>query len=329
MKRRSFVLSALALAGTSPAQGIPEFRLSTATGPAFALGKAGERWSALLNEQAAGVHEVRHYPGAALAARDALREFGALRDGAVDMAVGSALAWSAQLPVFGVYGLPWIAPEPRELAALASAEAVRARVEAAAAGANVAVIAIAPLGDRAIATFDGGVTAPSALAARTIRAVSVPLVVETLATLGARPVWMPLADAQAQLAARSLHGQEGPASTLAAARVAASGLKFVTRWGAFADAMVFAVRQSVWSRWSPAHQDAARAAAVDAARDADALAREDAALADLGKQGVDIVRPTAAQRAAFRAAVEPVWSKWTGPIGTELVAAAQAAVKVS
>jgi TRAP-type C4-dicarboxylate transport system substrate-binding protein len=329
MNRRSFVLSALALAGNAFAQDKPEVRLSTATGPAFALGKAGERWAALLNEKSAGAYEVRQYPGATLAARDALREFGALRDGAADMAVGSALAWSAQLPAFGVYGLPWIAPEPRELAALVSAGAVRERVEAAAASANVAVIAVSPLGDRAIATFDGGVTAASALAGRTIRAVTIPLVVETLATLGARPVWMPLADAQAQFAARSLHGQEGPASTLAAARIAASGLKFVTRWGAFSDAMVFAVRQSVWSRWSPEQQAVARATALDAAREADALAREDAAYAELGKQGVDVVRPTTAQRAALRAAVEPVWSKWTATIGADLVAAAQGAVKPS
>ena len=197
-----------------------------------------------MNEKAAGAYEVRHYPGAMLSARDALREFGALRDGAVDMAVGSALAWSAQLPAFGVYGLPWLAPEPREQEALAQAPAVRERVEAAAANAGVVLIAIAPLGERAIATFEGGVTGPAALAGRAIRTGTIPLVVETLATLGARPASMPLADAQAQFAARTLDGQEGPASTLAAARVAASGLKFVTRWGAFADAMVFAVRQS-------------------------------------------------------------------------------------
>ena len=327
MKRRSFVLSALALAGTSPAQGIPEFRLSTAIGPAFALGKAGERWSALLNEQAAGVHEVRHYPGAALAARDALREFGALRDGAVDMAVGSALAWSAQLPVFGVYGLPWIAPEPREQEALASAPAVRERIEDAAASAGVVVVSTAALGERAIATFDGGVTAQAALAGRAIRTVPIPLILQTLAALGARPASMPLADAQAQFAARKLDGQEGPASTLAAARVAASGLKFVTRWGAFADAMVFAVRQSLWSRWSPAQQAAVRAAAADAAREAGALAREDAAFGELVKQGVDVVRPTPAQRAALRAAVDRVWANWSASIGAELVAAAQAAVQ--
>jgi TRAP-type C4-dicarboxylate transport system substrate-binding protein len=165
------------------------------------------------------------------------------------------------------------------------------------------------------------------LAGRTIRTVTIPLVVDTLATLGARPASMPLADAQAAFAARSLDGQEGPASTLAAARVAASGLKVVTRWGAFADVMMFAVRQSVWSRWTDPQRTAARAGAVAAAAEAGALTREDAAFAELGKQGVDVVRPTATQRAVWRAAVDTVWAKWTGPIGADLVAAAQAATK--
>jgi TRAP-type C4-dicarboxylate transport system substrate-binding protein len=328
MNRRSFVASALALAfPRARAQGRPEVRLSTATGPAFALGKAGERWAALSSEASGGAFEVRLYPGATLAARDASREFGALRDGSVDMSVGSALAWSAQLPAFAVYGLPWLAPEPREQVALAGAPAVRERIEAAAAAAGVVVVAIAPLGERAIATFDGGVTSPAALAGRAIRTVTIPMVVETLATLGARPASMPLAEAQALFAARSLDGQEGPASTLAATRVAASGLRFVTRWGAFADAMVFAVREPVWSRWSDAQRAGARAAASEAARDAAAPAREEAAFADLVKQGVNVVRPTASQRASFRAAVETVWSKWSGSIGADLMAAAQAAVK--
>ena len=82
---------------------------------------------------------------------------------------------------------------------------------------------------------------------------------------------MSLADAQSLLAAGTLDGQEAAASTLAATRIAASGQKFVTRWGAFADVMVFAVRRSVWAKWSPEQQAAARATALEAARDAGAL----------------------------------------------------------
>ena len=39
-----------------------ELKLSTALGPAYAQGKAGERWAALIRERSAGRFAVRHYP---------------------------------------------------------------------------------------------------------------------------------------------------------------------------------------------------------------------------------------------------------------------------
>src|SRR3954467_2673168 len=112
-----FVVALLAIACMTVlnAQDKPrELKLSTAVGPAYPLGRAGERWAQLLNEGAAGAFEARQYPGAVLALRDPLREFGALRAGDADVAVGSAIVWSAQLPAFAVYGLPWIAVESQQ-----------------------------------------------------------------------------------------------------------------------------------------------------------------------------------------------------------------------
>jgi TRAP-type C4-dicarboxylate transport system substrate-binding protein len=304
-------------------------KLSTAQGPAFALGKAGERWAQLVNEKAGGAFEAKQYFGAVLSGRDPGREFGALRDGIADLAVGSALAWSAQLPAFGVYALPWLAAEPREQEALANDAPLRELVAAQADRAGVVVLAIAPLGDRVVATMKSAVHAPAEVAGLRVRVVPNPLVIDTFATLGSIPLAMGSADAQAAFLGGTLDGQEAAPSTLAATRIAAIGQKYVTRWGAFADVMVFAVRRATWDAWNEAQRTVVRSAATEAARDAAALAREEAALAELTKQGVTIVRLSAPQRAAFSKAVQPVWDKWTGPIGAELVRAAQAAVAVA
>lgn len=315
--------SALAQERSAP---LPEVRLSTAQGPAFALGKAGERWAQLLNERAGRAFDVRTYPGAVLAGRDAAREFGALRDGMAEMAVGSALAWSAQLPAFGAYVLPWLAPEAREQEALAADAALFDIVSGAAARAGVVVLAVAPLGERVLAAVRDAVRTPAEAAGLAVRVIPNQLVIETFAALGARPQSLDFAQAQAAFAAGRLDGQEAAPSTLAATRVAASGQRFVTRWGAFADQMVFAVRGAVWESWSDAQRAAVRAAAFEAAREAAAPAREEAALAELTRQGVTIVTLTPAQRAAFRAAVQPVWTKWTAVVGTDAARAATAAV---
>src|SRR5664279_5361731 len=68
----------------------PEIRLSTALGAAYPLGRAGERWAQLINDNAAGAFEVRTHPGATLAQRDPAGEFGALRDGRAHLAVGAS-----------------------------------------------------------------------------------------------------------------------------------------------------------------------------------------------------------------------------------------------
>src|SRR6476619_6451436 len=111
-----FTLSSLL--AQQPPDNAKELKLSTAVGPAFALGTAGDRWAKGIGERSGGRLAVKLYPGAALADRDPAREFFALASGAADLAVGSSLFWSAQVPELNVIGLPWIVPDAKALAAL-------------------------------------------------------------------------------------------------------------------------------------------------------------------------------------------------------------------
>ena len=211
----------------------PEIRLSTALAPAFPLGHAGERWAQLVNEKAGGAFEVRQYPGATLAQRDPGREFGALKDGLADLAVGSALAWSAQFPPLGVYSMPWLSPDAREQEALAADATLRERVFARMEAAGVVGLAVAPLGEHVIATTKAPVETPADCKDLRLRVTPIRPVLEFYLTLGALPQSMDFAQAQAALAAGTLDGQDTMATTLVATRAYASGQKFVTRWGAF------------------------------------------------------------------------------------------------
>jgi TRAP-type C4-dicarboxylate transport system substrate-binding protein len=305
---------------------LPEVKLSVAQSPAFPLGKAAERWAALVNETAARAFNVKLHPGVTLAGRDPAREFGALKDGLADMAVGSALAWSAQFPSAGVYALPWLAPDATQQEALAANAALLDLVAKRAAFADVIVLAVAPVGARVLATSSTAVRTPAEAAGLRIRVPGAPLAIDTYAALTARPQTLDFAAAQSAYASGALDGQDALPTTLVAQRITAIGQRTVTRWGAFADAMIFAVRRPVWNGWTEAQRKDVRAAAELAAREAQGVAREETALAELVKQGVTVVTLSAVQRAALRAAVQNVWVKWTPAIGPELVAAAEAAV---
>ena len=319
-------MSASGLRAQEKAAKVPELRLSTALAPSYPLGAAGERWAQLVNEQAGRTFEIRQYPGATLAQRDPQREFGALRDGAADLAVGSALAWSAQFPPLAVYAMPWLAGEPREQSALAADATLRDRLFTMMESSGVVALAIAPLGEHVLATTKAPVTTMAESKGLRVRVMPLRPVLDVYLALGAAPQSMNFVQAQAALSAGTLDGQDTMATTLVATRAHASGQRFVTRWGAFSDVMVFAVRQVTWNGWSEERRALIRDAALQAAREANAPAREEAALAQLTKDGVTIVRLSSAQRAALRDAAQPAIDAWIRLTGAELADAARAAV---
>ncbi len=312
--------------GDAPAQ----WKLSTAVGPAYALGKAGERWARLIVERSGGTLVVAVHPGAALAKRDPGREFLALVDGTIDLAVGSTLNWSLQVNELNVIGLPWLAPEARQLDALA-AGTMKERLAAAIRRAGAMPLAFAALGHRQIATASQPVRTPDDLMGLKVRIVSTPLLADLYASLRAQPRAMTFVAAEAAFRERTLEAQDGTLATFAAARLDALGVRRVTIWDAVAEVAIFAVRREAWDALTDAQRALVSEAAQEVARDLPAIARAEdaAALAELRKRGLTVLRLTGSGRAAFAAAARPVYDRWAAVAGDELVRAAEAAVKAA
>ena len=326
------VLLAVTLAATVAAEersgARPEpLKLSTALGPAYPLGKAGEIWATLIRERSGGRLAVAHFPGATLSSRDPAREFGALRDRTFELAVGSTFAWSAQVTQLSVLSLPWLVPGARELEALLDGELGK-RLSVILEAAGVVPVAWAANGFIELAS-KMPVHKPADLAGMQIRVQPLPLIEETLAALKARPSAMSVADARAALESGRLDGQETSVAAYSASRLYAGPLVHLQVWHAHANALVFAVNRSVWDSWSEPDRQLVREAARDASKQALAMARrqdDDGALAKLGTQGAIVTRLTSAGRDAFREAARAVYDRWTPIIGSELVEAAEAGI---
>lgn len=304
-----------------------ELKLSVAVGPAFALGQIADTWAKRIAERSRGALGVVLQPGASLAKRDPEREFGALRDGAADLAVGSTLHWSAQVEALAVVALPWLAPEPRQLAQLATGE-VKDRLFAAIERSGAVPLALAPLGHRAIATRGSAVRVPDDVRGVDVRIASSRYLVDFYAGLGARPFAMPFAEAAAAFETGRLGAQEGSPAAFVAARVDALGLKHVTLWGAIAELAIFAVNRAVWDGWTAEQRAQVAGAAEDAATELGRITQEEEprAFATLRGHGVELMRLTASGTAAFAAAARPTYDKWAAIAGTEVVQAAERAV---
>ncbi|HVO87716.1 MAG TPA: TRAP transporter substrate-binding protein DctP [Casimicrobiaceae bacterium] len=305
------------IASSAGAQAPAEaLKLSVSVGQALPLGRAAARWAERL--VADGI-PVNVHPGAALAQRDPSREFIALRDGAADLALGSALAWATQVPGLGVYGLPWIAGDPAELRALVAHPNVQRAIIAQADARGVIVLAFAPIGYRDIAVRNGPRGAPDDLRDLRLRVAAYPMLLDLYAALGVRYQSLGFAQAQGALSGGQLDGEEGLASTLANARLGALGLKYLLHWGGVADVALYAVRRPVWDRWTQQQRDKALADAQQIAREVDLVNEEENALVELRRQGMTVQRLSAAQHDAFRAAAAPVVEKWRAAIGDALV----------
>jgi tripartite ATP-independent transporter DctP family solute receptor len=327
--------TAFGLAATGPAlaQGKykDEYKVSTVVGTAFPWGKGAEIWIDLVKQRTSGRINMKLYPGVSLVQGDQTREFTAIRQGIIDMAVGSTINWSPQVKELNLFSLPFLMPDYRAIDALTQGE-VGKQLFGILERQGVVPLAWGENGYRELTNSKREVRKPDDLKGMKIRVVGSPLFLDTFRALGANPTQMSWADAQPALASGAVDGQENPMSIFNAAKLHTVGQKFVTMWGYVADPLVFVVNKEAWESWTPADRDIVRQAAIDAGRQQIAIARAGLIEADLPMiknvqaLGVTVTRLSPAERDAFVNATRRVYSQWKGTIGPDLVNKAEAAI---
>ena len=340
MKLRRTLLTAAAAAAaltlgvpaTAQAQNYKsEYRMSLVVGTAFPWGKGGEIWANKVKEKTQGRINIKLYPGVSLIQGDQTREFSALRQGVIDMAIGSTINWSPQVKQLNLFSLPFLMPDYAAIDALTQGE-VGKQMFTILDKAGVVPLAWGENGYRELTNSKHAVRAPADLKGLKIRVVGSPLFLDTFTALGANPTQMSWADAQPAFASGAVDGQENPLSIFTAAKLQNVGQKYVTMWHYVADPLVFVVNKDVWNSWTPADREAVRQAAVEAGKEEIVIARKGLVepgqplLKDIAAMGVTITELTPDERAAFVKVTKPVYDKWKPQVGTDLVNMAEKAI---
>ncbi len=309
----------------------PEYRLSTVLGPAFTWGKAGERWADLVKQKTEGRINVKLYPGTSLVGGDQTREFSAIRQGVIDLAIGSSINWSPQVKQLNLFSLPFLTPDAKGLDALIKGE-VGKDIFTILEKQGVVPLAFGENGFREISNSKHAIKTPADLKGLKIRIVGSPIFIDSFTALGANPTQMSWADAQPALATKAVDGQENPLSVFSIAKLHTLGQNHLSLWGYMADPLIFVVSKQIWNSWSETDRKAVREAAEQAAAENLVAARkgitpgDDALLQSIEKSGVTITRLTPEQRQAFKDATRPVYDKWAATIGKDLVKKAETAI---
>lgn len=343
MKLRTFLASAVAtaaaLAFASPmamaqTKYKSEYRMSLVLGTAFPWGKGGELWADKVRERTQGRINIKLYPGTSLVQGDQTREFSALRQGVIDMAVGSTINWSPQVKSLNLFSMPFLFPNFKAVDAVVQGE-VGQEIFKTLEKSGVVPLAWGENGYREISNSKHAIKTPADLKGMKIRVVGSPLFLDTFTALGANPTQMSWADAQPAMASGAVDGQENPIGVYMAAKLQSVGQKHLTMWGYMNDPLIFVVNKDVWASWTPADQAIVKQAALDAAKEEVAIARkglieaDKPLLKDLAALGVTVTTPNAAEREAFVKATRPVFDKWKSQIGAPLVEKAEKAIAAS
>lgn len=331
----SMIVLASGLAGVLPATAqtkyAAEYRLSTVVGTAFPWGKGGEIWGNKVRECSSGRINIKMYPGTSLVAGDQTREFSAIRQGVIDLAIGSTINWSPQVKELNLFSLPFLMPDFAAMDALTQGE-VGKRIFQVLEKQGVVPLAWGENGFREVTNSKRPIRTPADMKGLKFRVVGSPLFNDTFTALGANPTQMSWADAQPALASGAVDGQENPLTIFTAAKLHTVGQRNVTLWGYVADPLIYVVNRDVWNAWTPDDRKCVQESAVFAGRENIRLARDGLAGADqtmvktVEGFGVNVVRLSAAEREAFVKATRPVYDKWAKTIGADLVKVAEQSV---
>lgn len=308
-----------------------EYRMSLVLGPPTPWGQAGKMWADLVRERTAGRINIKLFPGVSLIQGDQTREFSALRQGVIDMAVGSTINWSPQVKQLNLFSLPFLMPDYAAIDALTQGQVgkqifdtlIKAGVEPLAWGEN---------GYRELTNSKRVIRTPADLQGMKIRVVGSPIFSDMFTAMGANPTQMSWADAQPALSSGAVDGQENPLFLFTVLKMHTVGQKFVTTWGYVADPLIFVVNKEVFASWTPADQAIVRQAAIDAGKQEIAVARKGLTeadkplLKDIAGMGVTVTQLTPAERDAFVKVTRPVYDKWKNTVGVDLVTSAEKAI---
>ena len=171
----------------------------------------------------------------------------AIRQGIIDLAIGSTINWSPQVRQLNLFSLPFLMPDYKAIDALTRGGVGR-QVFQILDKAGVVPLAWGENGFRELSNSKGAIATPADMKGKKFRVVGSPIFIDTFTALGANPTQMSFAGS----------GNE--------------------------------------------------------------------ALKQIEAQGVTVTHLTPAQIKAFQAASKPVYDKWAGQIGRDLVKAAEASI---
>jgi tripartite ATP-independent transporter DctP family solute receptor len=288
------------------------------------------KFADLLKERTQGRIKVVNYFDGRLFAGKQTTEFKLLEQGVADFAMGSTINWSPQVKELNLFSLPFLFPSYKALDAVEEGEPGQ-RLWKLIEAKGVIPLAWGENGFRDLTNSKRAVRTPQDLDRLKVRVVGSPIFRQTFRALGADPVNMNWSKAQTALKDGTVDGQENPVVSVIVPYKLWTVQKHITLWRYAIDPLILAVSKITWDGLTPADREIVKKTAVEvmAWQKEGARAGLDGsteAVDLLKKNGMQVVTLSKGEVAAFRARTKPVYDKWAGQVGADLVKSAESLV---
>ncbi len=325
------VLAALALAWILPGMGEAayksEFKNSLVVGPGGPWGEAAAKFADLLKERTQGRINVKNYFAGQLFAGKQTNEFTLLNQGVADFALGSTINWSPQVKELNLFAMPFMYPSYKALDAVEAGEPGKKLFQLIEAK-GVIPLAWGENGFRQVTNSKRPVKGPGDLEGLKIRVVGSPIFIDTFRALGANPVNMNWGEAQTAFQQGTVDGQENPVVSVIIPSKLWTTQKHISLWNYAIDPLILGVSKITWDSLTPQDREIVRKTAEEVMAWQKKGARaglegSTEAVETLKKNGMEVVSLSPKDLEAFRGKTQPVYEKWTGEVGADLVKSAE------
>ncbi len=321
----SAALAASSTADAAPAENKPEaatiLKMSSAWGENSAATLGGVKFGELIYEATNGKYDVKVYPQDQLASGNQISAIEMIQNGDVELDLRGITLLSSVDERFTIINMPFLLPTYDDVENVFVNGPGAVALDKVVAENNLISLGYGCGGYRQILNSKVDIHTPADIQGLKIRVVSAPMLFDYYNAMGANTVSMNMSEVYSSLQQGVIDGQENGIDTAKSYNIY-EVTKYVTCWNGVWDGILFNASPHFWDTLSDEEKTIFQDCAKEAMQYQRELARsnETAILEDVSKT-MTVTYLTAEEVDAFRQAAAPIYEKWSGAIGEELLTA--------
>src|SRR4051812_13333219 len=306
-------------AGGAAAQDIQErtIRFGHLNNPDHPTSSGVRKFAEIVAAKSGGKITVKEYPSSQLG--NELQQQSALQGGVQEMLVASTTSLAGIVKEFGLFDFPFLFSSGQQADAMVDGPLGKL-LSARLADKGVVVLGFFDLGFRNVTNGKRPITRAEDLEGLKLRVIPNPVFLETFKTFKANPIPMPFAELYGALESKAVDGQENPFAVILSSKFYEVN-KYVSATNHVYATNPVQISKRFWDKLSPVEQKLLQEAAIEAQNFQRTVSREVSgkALGELTAKGMVYNDVPAAELARMRAAVRPVYEKFSAAYDPAIV----------